>query len=96
MAHVAHPHGPRVGGQCQLVTGATAAVNVPTVSTVVLQHIPSQFPLKRMTEKVTFERSGGRAHLPACDGELLLTLLAVCGFVVFKPGVALTAAEHTK
>lgn len=38
VTHVAHPHGPRVGGQRQLVTGTTAAINVSTVPTVVLQH----------------------------------------------------------
>ena len=38
MAHVAHPHRPRVRGQGQLVTRTTVAVDVSTVSTVVLQH----------------------------------------------------------
>lgn len=62
VAHVAHPHRPRVGGQGQLVTGTAVAVDVSTVSTVVLS---------------------------ACDGELLLTLLALSGLIIFQPGVAL-------
>lgn len=37
VAHVAHPHGSRVGRQGQLVTGATVAVDVAAVPTVVLQ-----------------------------------------------------------
>lgn len=38
VAHVAHPHRSGVGRQGQLVTGATVAVDVATVSTMVLQH----------------------------------------------------------
>lgn len=38
VTHVTHPNGSRVGGQGQLVTGAVVAVDVPAVSTMVLQH----------------------------------------------------------
>lgn len=36
----------------------------------------------------------GGAHLPACDGKLLLALLAVSSFIIFEPGVALTPAKR--
>lgn len=32
------------------------------------------------------------AYLSACDGELLLALLALCCLVIFQPGVALMEA----
>lgn len=38
VAHVAHPHRPRVGRQGQLIAGTAAAVDVSTVSAVMLQH----------------------------------------------------------
>lgn len=34
------------------------------------------------------------AHLSACNGELLLALLALSSLIIFKPGLALTGAMN--
>lgn len=45
-----------------------------------------------MPRKRSFLKGG--PHLPASDGKLRLTLLAVSSFIIFKPGMALTAVKQ--
>lgn len=60
VAHVAHPHRSRVRGQGQLVTRTTVAVDVSTVSTVMLQHKHGQLidiALKMQFKEIKIQRN---------------------------------------
>lgn len=94
MAHVAHPHRPRVGGQGQLIAGTAVAVDVSTVSAVVLQKQSLLVLFSHLNRFLKKFKTTKSPDLSSGDGELLLTLFALSGFIVFQPCVALEVSAQ--
>lgn len=97
VAHVAHSHRPWIRRQGQLVTGAAVAVDVSAVSAVVLrmqniQRDVATFMWLRMLTEAALKWNVMGGYLSAWDGELLLALFALSGFIIFQPSVALRRA----
>lgn len=89
---VADAHRFGVRWQRQLVVGTAVAVNVSAVPAVVLKgrhksDVRCATPTPVQTRML--EDSNRAAHFSPRDGEFLLALLTLCGFVVFQPGVTL-------